>query len=319
MPAWTSDARRSGSRWKAGQRSGWASTRRCPRAWRCRSTLSNPAADGVSGDSTSSQGPPPSDSPRSSSSPSSATRVIASSPPWSTSSGRPSAASAALTSATPVATCSALVGMSQVTCGVASTRLTPAATCARARASEASMVGGPSSTPGRMWQWMSITLAYDRARSHATRGDRVFKSIVVGTDGSETATEAVRQAVDLAKEIGAKIELVSAYEPVSDQRLREERTDVPDDLQWMVNPREDVDATLKEAAEVAKEAGVNVETYARQGDPADAILDVAEEQNADLIIVGNKGMTGAKRFLLGSVPNKVSHHAPCSVLIIRTT
>jgi nucleotide-binding universal stress UspA family protein len=147
----------------------------------------------------------------------------------------------------------------------------------------------------------------------------VFKSIVVGTDGSETATQAVRQAVDLAKAIGAKLELVSAYEPVSDQRLREERTEVPDDLQWMVNPREDVDATLSDAADLAKQAGIDVETYARQGDPADAILDVAEEQNADLIIVGNKGMTGAKRFLLGSVPNKVSHHAPCSVLIIRTT
>ena len=93
----------------------------------------------------------------------------------------------------------------------------------------------------------------------------------------------------------------------------------PDDLQWMVNPREDVDSTLREAAEQAEAAGVAVEVFARQGDPADAILDVAEEQGADLIIVGNKGMTGAKRFLLGSVPNKVSHHAPCSVLIIRTT
>ena len=147
----------------------------------------------------------------------------------------------------------------------------------------------------------------------------MFKSIVVGTDGSETASEAVRQAVDLAKEISAKVQLVSAYESVGDQRLREERTEVPDDVQWMVNPREDVDATLRAAADRAKEAGVDVETYARQGDPADAILDVAEEKNADLIIVGNKGMTGAKRFLLGSVPNKVSHHAPCSVLIIRTT
>ena len=153
----------------------------------------------------------------------------------------------------------------------------------------------------------------------ATNGDRVFKSIVVGTDGSETATSAVKQAVDLAKEIGAKLELVSAYEPVSDQRLREERTEVPDDLQWMVNPREDVDHTLSAAAELAKGAGVDVEIFARQGDPADAILDVAEEKNADLIVVGNKGMTGAKRFLLGSVPNKVSHHAPCSVMIIRTT
>ena len=147
----------------------------------------------------------------------------------------------------------------------------------------------------------------------------MFKSIVVGTDGSETAGEAVRQAVELAGSVKAKLELVSAYEPVSDTRLREERTEVPDDVQWMVNPREDVDSTLREAAEIAKEAGVEVETYARQGDPADAILDVAEEQGADLIIVGNKGMTGAKRFLLGSVPNKISHHAPCSVLIIRTT
>jgi len=147
----------------------------------------------------------------------------------------------------------------------------------------------------------------------------MFKSIVVGTDGSETASEAVRQAVELARGIGAKIQLVSAYEPVPESRLREEKQQVPQDLQWMINPREDVDATLDDAAEMVRTAGVEVETYARQGDPADAILDVAEETDADLIVVGNKGMTGAKRFLLGSVPNKVSHHAPCSVLIIRTT
>jgi nucleotide-binding universal stress UspA family protein len=147
----------------------------------------------------------------------------------------------------------------------------------------------------------------------------MFRSIVVGTDGSDTATQAVRQAVDLAGAVGAKLELVSAYEPVPKQRLREERRDAPEDLQWAINPREDVDITLEAAAAVAREAGVDVDVYARQGDPADAVLDVAEEREADLIIVGNKGMTGAKRFLLGSVPNKVSHHAPCSVLIIRTT
>ncbi|MGB2711010.1 MAG: universal stress protein [Conexibacter sp.] len=148
----------------------------------------------------------------------------------------------------------------------------------------------------------------------------MFGSIVVGTDGSETAHEAVRQAIDLARLASAALEIVSAYEPVSAQRLREEATEVPRDLQWSVNPREDVDATLQQAAEEARTSGVGtVRTFARQGDPADAILDVAEEQDSDLIIVGNKGMTGAKRFLLGSVPNKVSHHAPCSVLIIRTT
>ncbi len=145
----------------------------------------------------------------------------------------------------------------------------------------------------------------------------MFSSIVVGIDGSETAREAVRQATALAASVGARIELVSAYEPVSDVRLRES-VPVPRDLHWIINPREDVEATLAAAASEIREAGVPVEVFARQGDPADAILDVAEERGSDLIVVGNKGMTGAKRFLLGSVPNKVSHHAPCSVLIIRT-
>jgi nucleotide-binding universal stress UspA family protein len=148
---------------------------------------------------------------------------------------------------------------------------------------------------------------------------RLFSSVVVGTDGSDTARKAVQQATELARQVGASISLVSAYQPVSNQRLRDEQREVPKDMEWMVNPREDVEATLREGAEAVEGAGVTVETFAREGDAADAILDVAEEQHADLIVVGNKGMTGAKRFLLGSVPNKVSHHAPCSVLIIRTT
>jgi nucleotide-binding universal stress UspA family protein len=146
----------------------------------------------------------------------------------------------------------------------------------------------------------------------------MFASIVVGTDGSQSAGEAVRQAVALAARLGARVEIVSAYEPVSRSRLRREAQPLPEDLEWIVNPREEVDATLREAAATAQAAGVAAETYARQGDPADAILDVAEERDADLIVVGNRGMTGARRFLLGSVPNRVSHHAPCSVLIIRT-
>jgi nucleotide-binding universal stress UspA family protein len=147
----------------------------------------------------------------------------------------------------------------------------------------------------------------------------VFDSIVVGTDGSETAHEAVRQAIELAGRLGARLHVVSAYEPVPEARLREEAQRVPEDLQWLINPREEVDATLREAAAAAREAGIEAVPYARQGDPADAILDVAEEQGAQLVVGGNKGMTGARRFLLGSVPNRVSHHAPCSVLIIRTS
>ena len=147
----------------------------------------------------------------------------------------------------------------------------------------------------------------------------MYKAIVVGTDGSDTAAKAVDAAVDVARRFEAGVHLVSAFAPVTRQRLRAEGQQVPHDLQWTVNPREDVDATLQEAEAKVAGASVRVTTHAREGDPADAILDVAEEIEADLIVVGNKGMTGAKRFLLGSVPNKVSHHAPCSVMIIRTT
>jgi len=86
-----------------------------------------------------------------------------------------------------------------------------------------------------------------------------------------------------------------------------------------VGPREDVNLNLAAAESVAAGLGITTSTHAREGEPADAILDVAEETGADLIVVGNKGMTGARRFLLGSVPNKISHHAPCGVLIARTS
>jgi nucleotide-binding universal stress UspA family protein len=148
----------------------------------------------------------------------------------------------------------------------------------------------------------------------------MISTIVVGTDGSETASIAVRHAVELAAALPARLQIVSAYEPVPQTRLRAEALGAPRDVQWTVNPREDVLALLRSAEHAARDSGVEqVETFARVGDAADAILDIAEEQRADLIVVGNKGMKGATRFLLGSVPNKISHHAPCSVLIVRTT
>src|SRR5690349_7276721 len=125
----------------------------------------------------------------------------------------------------------------------------------------------------------------------------MYGTIVVGTDGSDTAKEAVTQATKLAKAVGARILLVSAYEPVPESRLRQERDEIPEDVSWMVNPREDVQAVLDGEADRVKQDGIaDVETFAREGDPADAILDVSEEQRADLIVVGNKGMTGARRF-----------------------
>jgi nucleotide-binding universal stress UspA family protein len=147
----------------------------------------------------------------------------------------------------------------------------------------------------------------------------MFDRIVVGTDGSETATAAVETAVELAKLSGAKLEIVSAYQPIPPSRLREEGSGISGDISHTINPREDVQLVLGNAAAVAKKANVEVVTHPREGDPADAILDVAEENDADLVLVGNKGMTGARRFLLGSVPNKISHHAPCDVWIVKTT
>jgi nucleotide-binding universal stress UspA family protein len=147
----------------------------------------------------------------------------------------------------------------------------------------------------------------------------VFTRIVVGTDGSETAGEAVAQAVELAKQAGAQLSLVSAYQPVSSRRTEGEQLDAPADVQHEIGPREDVNLILEAAAAAAKKEGVEVQIHPVEGNPGDAILNVAEQVGADLIVVGNKGMTGAARFLLGSVPNNVSHHAPCSVLIVRTT
>jgi len=147
----------------------------------------------------------------------------------------------------------------------------------------------------------------------------LFERIIVGTDGSETAAEAVHQATELARATGAKLDIVSAYEPVRATRLRDESGEIPGDVAYAVGPKEDVNQILEAAVGPAKAAGLEVNTHSREGDPADAILNVAEEIGASLIVVGNKGMTGARRFLLGSVPNKISHHAPCSVYIARTT
>ncbi len=147
----------------------------------------------------------------------------------------------------------------------------------------------------------------------------MFTRIVVGTDGSETAGEAVRQAVDLAKLAGATLSIVSAFAPVPQRKVKDQQRDAPADIQYELNPREDVNLVLDTAAAEARKEGIEVQTHPVEGDPAEAILNVAEETKADLIVVGNKGMTGARRFVLGSVPNNISHHAPCSVIIVRTT
>ena len=141
----------------------------------------------------------------------------------------------------------------------------------------------------------------------------VFETIVVGADESATAAEAVRQAIELAKLTGGQLHVVSAY--------RHEHFSGTDSSETAgaLGTRDLAESVVADHVSRARAAGLAAEGHSRSGDAANAICDVATEVSADLIVVGNKGMTGAKRFLLGSVPNKVSHHAPCSVLIIRTT
>jgi nucleotide-binding universal stress UspA family protein len=142
----------------------------------------------------------------------------------------------------------------------------------------------------------------------------MFQTIVVGTDGSPRAEVAVREAVDLARSEGARLHIVAAF-GTHERHWEDLRTSARVDS---VDLRAVAESLLERAARKAQEQGVEVDWGAREGDPAEAILEAATDEDADLIVVGNKGMTGAKRFVLGGVPNKVSHHAPCSVLVVRT-
>ena len=146
----------------------------------------------------------------------------------------------------------------------------------------------------------------------------MFETIVVGTDGSATAEEAVRQAAALARTCGdrTRVHVVTAYQPIETMIVAPEV--IPTGITGMVDPRGEARAVADEAAAKVRAEGVEVETYVWPGDPASAIIDVATTAKADVIVVGSRGMSGAARFLLGSVPNRISHHAPCNVLIVRT-
>jgi nucleotide-binding universal stress UspA family protein len=136
-------------------------------------------------------------------------------------------------------------------------------------------------------------------------------AFVIGTDGSETAGRALDEAIRLGRAVDAEIHLVSAYRPLRGARVvgdAEISAPLPDTL---------VEATLEQAAAKVRTSGLKVESHAVESDPADALLKVAAEVGASTIVVGNRGMHGARR-LLGSVPNKIAHGAGCNVLIVYT-
>lgn len=147
-----------------------------------------------------------------------------------------------------------------------------------------------------------------------------YRTVVVGTDGSPTAEEAVRQAGDLAAAAGARLVVVSAYEHHrGDHPPDVAEEDVPAELRWIITDQAQAEALANAGREVARAAGASgVVVRASAGDAAGVLIDVAEEFDADAIIVGSRGLTGAGRFL-GSVASTVAHHAPCDVLVVHTT
>jgi nucleotide-binding universal stress UspA family protein len=146
-----------------------------------------------------------------------------------------------------------------------------------------------------------------------------YRNVVVGTDGSGTATAAVRAAAELAAASGALLTVVTAFTPHRADIARAQE-EAPEEIRWRITESGEADEKALDAAHLARSLGVkDVRVRSEAGDPADALIDVAEDTGGDLIVVGSKGMTGAARFVLGSVPNKVSHHAPCDVLIVATT
>jgi nucleotide-binding universal stress UspA family protein len=140
----------------------------------------------------------------------------------------------------------------------------------------------------------------------------VFETVVVGADESSTAAEAVRVAIELVKLSGGRLHIVTAYKP---QQLR---SPAGEEYSGSLSSGDLAQNVLTDHSSRARSGGVEVETHMRDAAPADAICEVAKEVKADVIVVGNKGMTGVRR-VLGSVPNSVAHQAPCAVLIAFTT
>ena len=148
----------------------------------------------------------------------------------------------------------------------------------------------------------------------------MFTNVLVGADDSATALRAVGAAVELAQALGATLHIVTAYrsETVLLSHLAYVYFPVVPDEEFDEPANDAAQALLERLGRLAGAAGVTAEFHAVTGEPAAAIVQVAREVEADLIVVGNRGMRGAKR-VLGSVPNSIAHHAPCAVLIIDTS
>ena len=150
----------------------------------------------------------------------------------------------------------------------------------------------------------------------------MFTTILVGTDGSESASRAVSAAADLAAaNPGSTLHILTVQKPMAANAVASAElataTPVGAEIEWEAETRGQLEQMLADLAGRVGSDSLTIETHARFGAPAEVLCDMAAHLEADLIVVGNRGMQGGRRFL-GSVPNTVSHHAPCSVLIVDT-
>jgi nucleotide-binding universal stress UspA family protein len=141
----------------------------------------------------------------------------------------------------------------------------------------------------------------------------MIATVAVATDGSSTAGHAVEAAADLAERFDARMVLLSAFQ---DHGLDIEAEDSAVETQWATNAGARVREILSRTEEDLRSRGIECSTLVNEGDPTDVVIGLAEQCGADVLVIGNKGM---HRRLLGSVPNSVTHKAPCSVLVVKTT
>lgn len=141
----------------------------------------------------------------------------------------------------------------------------------------------------------------------------MISTVAVGTDGSATADEAVRQAVEIARCFGAKVVLLSVFQ---DSRGSPPSGSQDVELQWISTPAARVRSILDRIETSLRESGIECETRADEGDPGEVLVRLATECGADMLVIGNKGI---KRRVLGSVPNTITHKADCAVLVVKTT
>jgi nucleotide-binding universal stress UspA family protein len=139
----------------------------------------------------------------------------------------------------------------------------------------------------------------------------MITTVAVGTDGTTTAAEAVRLAAEVARRFDSKIVLLSAFD-----ESRASRSPTDPEGEWSYSPETRLREILNRAEEDLRREGLEASVRIDAGDPGDVLVRLADECEADLLVVGNKGM---QRRVLGSVPNTITHRAPCSVLVVKTT